>query len=86
MSISRTRDSRNLWGRTQAEMEDGLDDQYAFDGAISLNSRPTSPLGPVLITRSRHRLPVDSDGDTAMTQQCAVVGRPVSDRIPEDKV
>ncbi len=74
-------------GRTQAEMEDSLDDQCAFDGAISVNSRPTSPLGPVLITRSRHHLPaVDSEGDTATTQQCVVVGRPVSDTIPEDKV
>jgi len=51
--------------RTQTEIEDGLDDQSAFDGTIGLDSWPAAPLGATPMTASGHRILVDPEGDAA---------------------
>ena len=58
--------------RPQAKMEDGLDYQGTFYGAIGVDPRSTSPFEFTLITPGRYRILVDPEGDTATMHQCAV--------------
>ncbi len=67
-------------------MEDGLDEQCAFNSTIGVDARSTAPIRPALITPNPHRILVDPEGDTAAVHQCMILIRPVSNVIPKDKV